>query len=461
MWKGGPVSHRVQIMLVAISLLAIWLVFFAWPPVRPLAVFEPARASATQRSESDVDGIERAEEPDEAAVQTVFVEPATQRAGAPERVELHVASKTQAVLVRVHGYVTRRGLPVHDFDLLFQVVGTGLDEWYEWEFTDHDGAFEVLLEPGSYLVRGDDGGPWITNVVIHAGATEQALDIRLPCGIVRGRVVQADAGTAVSNAKVFGLRSTDGHGPSDALTQGLMARGGETNTRRDGSFELVDLRPGDYLVVAERENLLTAPVHVVVTDAPLEDLVLSFEPGHTLKGVVLGPGNEPVAMELQLLPGTNVTSLTQLEMSGVHYSNYEGEFVIEGIQPGPYVVVGRGETRTHDFALQVAIDFHPDAGPIELDAQRCGELVVTILSPDGTPVPGAHVDLRAHDGSVVLGSLEWLEEGPVSDDEGRIELDDVLPGWYRIAVGTDGRLGTPLPAEVRAEETTRLELVLD
>ena len=454
-------SRRVQVALAAFSLLALWLVFFAWPPVRPFAIFEPPQASATYSPAATAHELEQPAVAAETVVAEIPDATVPRSASQLERVEVNVASREQQAFVHVHGRVTRRGRPVPDYDLLFHIAGAGLDDWEEWDFTDDDGAFEVFLKPGGYLVRNDDDGPWLTNVEVGREEKEHLLNIELPSGVVRGRVTRADTGAVVANATVHGLRSVEGHGSSDAIMQGLMARGGETNTGADGSFELIDLRPGDYQFVAEHESLLTAPVHAVVTDAPLEELVLSFRPGQALKGVVRGPGGEPVAMELMIFPGTRVVSLTQLEMSGVHYSNYDGEFTIEGLQPGPYVLIGRGETRTHDLGLRATLDFRPDAGPIELRAQRCGFLVITILRPDGTPATGAHVDLRAHDGGIVLGSVEWLEGGPVSDAEGRIELDDVLPGWYRVTPGSGIRLGQPLPAEVRAEETTRLELVLD
>ena len=92
-----------------------------------------------------------------------------------------VRVSTTRGLVRVYGLVRRDGRPVANYDLVFQTMGWGPDnEEGDWDFTDEQGRYEVELLPACYVVRNDDEGPWLANVVVPEGKDELVVNIDLP-----------------------------------------------------------------------------------------------------------------------------------------------------------------------------------------------------------------------------------------------------------------------------------------
>ncbi len=373
--------------------------------------------------------------------------------------------------VRVHGRVLRAGLPVAGYDLAFHARGSGLEgDDEDWDFTDEQGRYEVLLAPGSYLVLNDTAGPWTADVAVPGDRDELAVDIELAQGVIRGRVLRAGTGAALTDAALTALRADLPR--TDALTQAALTRGGVARSGADGSFELQGLSPGRYLVLAEHRGLATASAAVALTGASaadaatVEGVELVLSRGHTLRGVVRGPAglpaaHPPVSMELFVHPGARLASLGALLPSRKCRTRADGEFELEGLAPGPYVVFAVGQAGGCAVALRARLDLRPEGPPLELQAERCGRLLVTVSRADGTPLPGATLDLRLPDGSCAVASRTWLELGCRSDADGRIELDDVAPGVYRIAAGHGGRLGRAREVQIRSGAGTEATLVVD
>ena len=444
--------------LVFLFLLAGSLV---WLALRPIGLHEPVAvvfADAPRQPGARADLVQPAPErplPGRSARQDGAAEARTLSA---PRERTRAAGGAPRGPVRVHGQVRRHGRAVAGYDLAFQPMGATLEgDGGDWDFTDESGRYEVLLPAGGYVVVNDEDRSWVTTVLVPGGADELAADIELPSGIVRGRVVCARSGAGVAGATVVLRREATPR--ADAMTEGIMARGGEVRSHADGSFELTDVRPGSYLVAAEHQGLHGATTSILVNDGPVEGVQLVLQPGHTLEGVVRGPGGEPAAMDLLLCPGRRVTSLAQLLAGREAYTGSDGALLVPGLPPGPIAVFGVGDSDGGELALQAVVDFHPGE-PIALAAQDCGALSISVTRSGGGAAPGAYVDLRARDGAPVLASLEWLEDAPTSDGLGRIELDDVMPGAYRVAAGARGRLGPAVDVLVRPGETAALRLTL-
>ena len=207
------------------------------------------------------------------------------------------------------------------------------------------------------------------------------------------------------------------------------------------------------------ERRHTSPAEVELMDGGVGDVELHVGEGHTLKGVLRDPSGQALAMDLLISVGP-LNSLTQILLGSEHFTANTGEFVLEGLQPGPHTIFAVGNSGNRDMVMQAIIDFRPGQAPIELIAQQCGSLSVTISRADGTPVRDAYLDIRSDDGAPVIASLEWLEDGITSDHEGRIDLDDVLPGRYRIAPGLRGNLDAPPYIEIRPGKKQELLLVI-
>lgn len=111
-------------------------------------------------------------------------------------------------------------------------------------------------------------------------------------------------------------------------------------------------------------------------------------PSATVPPQFLEPGTETLAMDLLISVGP-LSSLAQILLGSEHFTANTGEFVLEGLQPGPHTIFAVGNSGDRDMVMQAVIDFRPGQAPIELIAQQCGSLSVTISRPDahrfGTP----------------------------------------------------------------------------
>ena len=157
-----------------------------WLPVHPTAAHESPPIAIP-----DASGLPRALPHQAARVHTDAVREEGRQAvetapeaDLPERAGARVSATSSADPVRVHGQVRRGGRPVAKVDLAFRAIGAELDDDEgDWDFTDENGRYEVLLAPARYVVLNDDEGSWITNMVVSAGEDELVLDLDLPLGV--------------------------------------------------------------------------------------------------------------------------------------------------------------------------------------------------------------------------------------------------------------------------------------
>jgi hypothetical protein len=141
--------------------------------------------------------------------------------------------------------------------------------------------------------------------------------------------------------------------------------------------------------------------------------------------------------------------------------NSQGGFSIGGLAPGPYVLFGVGADAAGPTVLRAELELVSDAPEAELMAQRAGSLSVRVARADGTPVENARIDIRSEEGGFVPASRVWLDRGRACGPDGRLELDDVIPGTYRIAARVDDRAGSFERLVVRSGATTEILLSVD
>ncbi len=96
------------------------------------------------------------------------------------------------------------------------------------------GRFQVLVQRGFSLSMSS-----YTTIALEAGESRE-LEVRLPEGRIRGRVLTAETEAPIGSASLLLYR------PGDSMD----AYGGRVVTNLDGSFELGDLQAGTYLIVA-------------------------------------------------------------------------------------------------------------------------------------------------------------------------------------------------------------------
>ncbi|MHC5064892.1 MAG: carboxypeptidase regulatory-like domain-containing protein, partial [Planctomycetota bacterium] len=266
-------------------------------------------------------------------------------------------SRSRAMIL-VQGQVWRAGIPVPEYELLFQTQAAGLDgEEVAWDRSDEHGRFQVRLPAGSYAVLAEESGPWLANLLVPDHQAELPFDIHLPDGVIRGRVLAEDGETPLPGATIRAVAASMPAG--DPTVVGLMSRDGETRSGRDGSFELKNLRPGPHLLLANRGGLSSRVTLVSVETGANSSIELRLTGGQTLGGRIVGPGGEPVAADIYLSPGSQLQSLNPFYLHRGSSGRSDGAFRIEGLQPGSYRLFAFGETAEQSVAVQTRVLVRP------------------------------------------------------------------------------------------------------
>ncbi|MBU0637385.1 MAG: carboxypeptidase-like regulatory domain-containing protein [Planctomycetes bacterium] len=235
---------------------------------------------------------------------------------------------------------------------------------------------------------------------------------------------------------VFGVRDADDVPLEGALVR--LWRGDEllreVQTLPDGYYELPDVPPGEYGLVAEAEGyepergpVLVEPGQEVVRDFHLLPLP---EPG-VVWGHVFGilPGEHEVPLVgalVQLLRDGHVLREVQTQQEG-HYELIDvppGEYGLrataEGFEPETVpVLVEPGQAARRDFHLPKALE----PGAI------VGRVFAAVPHGDEVPLPGA---------LVVLLHGEQVVRSAVANHEGCYELPELRPGGYVIVAQAEG-----------------------
>ena len=82
------------------------------------------------------------------------------------------------VLVQGHAYYC--GFALAGWELTFHPSGLDPHLETDWDITDDDGHFEVLLPVASYTVRSTDGGTWAADLLVPPGEHGLTVDFDLP-----------------------------------------------------------------------------------------------------------------------------------------------------------------------------------------------------------------------------------------------------------------------------------------
>ena len=94
----------------------------------------------------------------------------------PETVEPF--AKVARVLVQ--GRVVHRGLALAGWELTFHPAGPDPRPETDWDITDDDGHFEVMLPVASYTVRSSDCVTWVAELLVPPGERGLTIDFHLP-----------------------------------------------------------------------------------------------------------------------------------------------------------------------------------------------------------------------------------------------------------------------------------------
>lgn len=337
--------------------------------------------------------------------------------------------------------VDKRGGPIADAEVMARSVGGAPRARQGWggAETKDDGAYEMPgLRPGKYVleVQSDKGlSPsegW--PVELAAGAQLDKDLVLDDSGAIAGNVVDSQ-GSAVGGITVRG----------QALANRAWSRFTSMNkTQPDGSFEIDNVRPGEYRVVAQRGwgNQLRKPgttdddqqgevVTVAIGKTATVNLVVEAQTG-VIEGTVLDTSGAPApdayvsAARESDAAGAQRTSVSQTRWSWDNkavMTALDGTFALEKLSPGNYTVRAYRKGGGEALAEHVAV-----GSTARLQIRPTGSISGTVTSAAGA-IDEMTLELR--DPKTGFSRNERLFR-----TQGRFTLPDLPAGTFTLSVAS-------------------------
>ena len=346
-------------------------------------------------------------------------------------------------------------------------VAAGIDT------TDDIGEFRIsALNPGTYTIRASTIETWegdgsqrdtyaysITyfpgsntsdraeSIALAVGQEVAGLDFALAVGRatrVSGRVENANgeplAGLPVNLSRI--TRTIGG-----ALFS--SSAGGSGRTDRDGSFEIRNIPPGEYMVSATLSSTLSASHTVMVTETDLTNIVLTPGQQSAVSGTVVAEDgampNFP-ATRLQIAPITAVDGGGLQPWDGESpqavkadwsfaFNGMAGRFLfrVNGL-PDDWMLRsvtlnGRDMTET---AVETPTDGKPLTGLRMVLSQKGARVTGVVLDAHGAPLVDSSVVVFAEDPALWTPGTRFVKSTR-PDQEGRFVVAGLPAGAYLVA----------------------------
>jgi protocatechuate 3,4-dioxygenase beta subunit len=321
-----------------------------------------------------------------------------------------------------------------------------------------------FTEGGAMLVRmtgmpGEERG-WVEVLVAEGGASEVEL-IAPPEVTVTGRV--REAGDPLAGATVeLVRREEDG---SAGLSLPMLGGGGpQAETDGEGRYRLEGVEPGEYtLRVRHSSRAMAAEVELVVGDADVRrDVDLSVAiiegsvtdgAGQPLAGVRVWPERarpegSPQTLRVMAFATTDGGGATfSLDGGGFGAvqarTDADGRYQLRGVAPDVELQVraeGEGVQPARSEELRLAHD--EVRRNVDLVLATAGRIEVQAFRADGSPARNVLVTAEPAEGTAGEQQVELV------GDDGRVVLDSLAPGTWRLTARTVGPEETaPIPEQ--------------
>jgi hypothetical protein len=274
---------------------------------------------------------------------------------------------------------------------------------------------------------------------------------------VRGRVVDSRTGQPPASVGIsLSYQVFDGGGSFNS---------GSNYNATTGTFELSNVNPGQYTIVAtvtdtttpsDRTGLASrtvssATLPVNIAGADLENLVLTLIPSSPLSGQVsvLGITNtQPSAIRIQFRPSLNSVSANTIGMNSpqgfglnmpqVPVPSADGTFRVEAMTPGEYRIAA---ILPQDFYVKDATFNQDDVlnQPFAFSGKDNGKLEI-VVSPGAAQITGTSLDEKSSPASGISMVLipdqhrDRIElfRNTTTDSNGKFTLRGIPPGNYKL-----------------------------
>jgi len=294
--------------------------------------------------------------------------------------------------------------------------------------------------------------------------TEADTD-RAAAGRIAGRVADSE-GKPVPGAAIRAIPQRSQPGPVLHASRHLEADD-------SGAFSFDDLDAPAYLIHASRDGYARTTVSALLGEESVE---VVLEPAASIHGrVVSGSDSTPVpAFTVAVLQGK--TELLQRVVAHTSVFDANGEFTIDGLEPGEYGLRAMAYGYAPSAPVRASATSKPDGGDeVTVELLAGGTLFGTVVgAPDGKPLDHARVTVE---GGVGRGSSAMpLISTYVTDASGEFELAGLSSGRASVHVAAfdhnpriigglvvaDGSRSGPITvalSPVKEGEKPRLELV--
>jgi protocatechuate 3,4-dioxygenase beta subunit len=307
------------------------------------------------------------------------------------------------------------------------------------ERTDARGEFVIPgVSAGRYTVVAREGGraPGIAVTAVEPEAETRVEVLLSEGGFVTGRIVDPAARPLAGRLR---LETVDDQPLASSASEAIAA-----DAKADGTFALGPLPPGVLGIGISAPRHASRRVEATTTRrgaADLGDVVL--ETGLAIRGRVRdleGHGLEGASVRARLRrPGER--------RLGEATSEADGEFVVAGLEAGPYWLTAElsGYAAAHANA-------QPGGDPVDLAMELGGEIAGQVVGAPGQPAEDATISAESEAEGEVFSASGLADEG-----EGRFVLRDLRAGRYVVQARAAGK-GEATVSGVRVVAGTRTDV---
>lgn len=336
------------------------------------------------------------------------------RAGETVEVELVLAPGGRTLT----GIVTDAGGPIGGARIDATKLGSGArpSDAVASTLTGPDGRYTLTVPQGQLLVAASEPSYAPQSRIVEVGPAGATADFQLvPGGVIEGIVLDERTREPASGALVTARRD------SPAMLLGERARHVAT-TGADGRFRFTGLRPGAYELAAHasgRASRATTVVGIGVAEQ-VTDIEILLGNAPVIRGVVVDDSGAPA-------PGVGVIAFSGPGSSARATADDQGAFVIEGLAPGKYMLVGRGGTFLSAGATRVELAAR-DVDGVKVHVER-GVRIAGHVEPRQV----CEVQLVLDGQTMRPGQMPTLLAPIATGDDGAFELGPVQPGHYQVS----------------------------
>jgi protocatechuate 3,4-dioxygenase beta subunit len=388
-------------------------------------------------------------------------------------VELFDGQTTQVVLgappaspVRVSGRITQGEQALKSGLVMALADGKSMLSSMKAGKVQPDGTYSITLDaPGDYTFivgerMGDQDGVEFQETIPQV--PELVLDLELPSGTLRGRVLAADGGPAA------GVSLTLEREGRASIFSFDMGRNQET--REDGTFELANLRPGTYTLrvgnggfaglfgqAARHGTALVSGIQLEKNQVR-EGIVVQLDAPCTIEGTVRGNDGKPAggaSIFVRDAQGRTINPMSSCT------TDADGKFRFDGAAPGNYTLIARREELSSRDSAPVAARAGQPA-TVELVLETGTMLKVSVEDKEGKTVRASVsvVDSAGREYANLMSTEAFGQMFADGFSSTERRIGPLPPGKYRVTATDDqGKSESkPLNLSGQAERDMRIKL---